>query len=102
MRPAVGFSTPVRRLTSVVLPAPFGPISAWRAPRSTCRETSLAATMPPKRLSRCSVASTAGIGRPRLGRALARSQEEIPLADRPAQLFEALAPDDDDHHEQEA
>ena len=35
MRPAVGASTPVSRLMSVVLPAPFGPISAWRAPFST-------------------------------------------------------------------
>ena len=30
--PASGRSTPVSRLMSVVLPAPFGPISAWRAP----------------------------------------------------------------------
>ena len=28
MRPELGFSTPVRRLMTVVLPAPFGPISA--------------------------------------------------------------------------
>ena len=32
MRPAVGASTPVSRLTKVVLPAPLGPISACRAP----------------------------------------------------------------------
>ena len=32
MRPSLGSSTPVSRLTSVVLPAPFGPIRAWRAP----------------------------------------------------------------------
>ena len=30
--PAVGGSTPVSRLMNVVLPAPLGPISAWRAP----------------------------------------------------------------------
>ena len=52
MRPAVGLSTPVSRLITVVLPAPFGPISAWRAPFSTASETSCAATMPPKRFSR--------------------------------------------------
>ena len=34
MRPAVGRSTPVSRLIIVVLPAPFGPIRAWRAPFS--------------------------------------------------------------------
>ena len=42
---------------TVVLPAPFGPISAWRAPFSTLSETSLAATMPPKRFSRPMVSS---------------------------------------------
>ena len=30
--PAVGANTPVSRLMNVVLPAPLGPISAWRAP----------------------------------------------------------------------
>ena len=34
-RPALGASTPVTRLKSVVLPAPFGPITAWMAPGST-------------------------------------------------------------------
>src|SRR5262249_48813527 len=33
MRPADGRSTPVSRLITVVLPAPFGPIRAWRGPR---------------------------------------------------------------------
>jgi hypothetical protein len=49
--PAVGLSTPVSRLITVVLPAPFGPINAWRAPFSIASETSCAATMPPKRFS---------------------------------------------------
>src|SRR3954463_16067790 len=60
--PAVGRSTPVRRLMSVVLPAPFGPISAWRAPFSTVRETLSVATMPPKFFSSPLVSSTGGIG----------------------------------------
>jgi hypothetical protein len=34
---------PVSRLMKVVLPAPFGPISAWRAPGSNVRLTSLLA-----------------------------------------------------------
>ena len=46
--PAVGRSMPVSRLMNVVLPAPFGPISAWRAPFSICSDTSFVATMPPK------------------------------------------------------
>src|ERR1051325_3180672 len=60
--PAVGRSTPVRRLISVVLPAPFGPISAWRAPFWTASETSSVATMPPKFFSSPLVSSTGGIG----------------------------------------
>jgi len=36
-RPAVGGYRPVSRLTSVVLPAPLGPISAWRAPTGSVR-----------------------------------------------------------------
>ena len=40
------------RLTSVVLPAPLGPISACRAPFSTLRQTLSVAMMPPKRFSR--------------------------------------------------
>src|ERR1041385_8949524 len=60
--PAVGRSTPVNRLMSVVLPAPFGPISAWRAPFWTARVTSSVATMPPKFFSSPLVSSTGGIG----------------------------------------
>ena len=51
MRPALGCSTPVSRLMKVVLPAPLGPISAWRAPFFKSRLTPLVATMPPKRIS---------------------------------------------------
>ena len=36
----------VSRLKQVVLPAPFGPISAWMVPRRTSRSTSLTATKP--------------------------------------------------------
>src|SRR6266516_1678463 len=50
MRPAVGARTPLIRLTTVVLPAPFGPINAWRAPCTSSSETSRAAVMPPKRI----------------------------------------------------
>src|SRR5713226_4269286 len=46
MRPALGFSTPVRRLMTVVLPAPFGPISAWRAPASIFSERSRVTLVP--------------------------------------------------------
>ena len=57
MLPEVGSSTPVSRLISVVLPAPFGPISAWRAPAATFSETSLVATKPPNFLTSWRVCS---------------------------------------------
>src|SRR5262245_64886071 len=63
MRPADGRNTPVSRLITVVLPAPFGPISAWRAPFSTLSETPLTAAMPPKCFSRSTVSSATGMSR---------------------------------------
>src|ERR1700730_16228725 len=62
MRPADGRSTPVSRLITVVLPAPLGPIKAWRAPFSIRSETPLTAAMPPKCFSRPMVSSTTGMG----------------------------------------
>src|SRR3954471_1719962 len=61
MRPAVGRSTPVSRLITVVLPAPFGPISACRAPFCTESVTSLVAMMPPNCFTSPCVCSTAAI-----------------------------------------
>ena len=46
--PAVGSSTPVIRLNIVLLPAPFGPISATISPARTSSDMSLTATRPPK------------------------------------------------------
>ncbi len=43
------------RLKQVVLPAPFGPISAWMVPRSTRRLTPLTATNPANSLVKSSV-----------------------------------------------
>src|SRR5215469_5063530 len=56
--PPDGRSMPVSRLTRVVLPAPLGPIRAWRAPLRIVIEMALAATMPPNRLSRFLVSRT--------------------------------------------
>ena len=42
--------TPVIRLNTVVLPAPFGPISAVRVPRRTAKDKSSMTLRPPKRL----------------------------------------------------
>ncbi len=46
---------------SVVLPAPLGPMSAWRAPRLSVSETSLVAVMPPKRITSPVAASTVSV-----------------------------------------
>src|SRR3954452_11281709 len=45
--PASGLSKPVIRLKNVVLPAPFGPISAVMTPRWTSRWLTSTAVMPP-------------------------------------------------------
>ena len=50
MRPESGASTPAIRLKSVVLPAPFGPISPVIEPRAVSRLAPSTAAMPPKRL----------------------------------------------------
>src|SRR3954452_7193275 len=46
MDPAVGSRNLVSRLNTVVLPAPFGPISAWIVPRCTRRSTPCTAVKP--------------------------------------------------------
>src|SRR5882724_9467032 len=53
--PAVGLSTPVNRLISVVLPAPFGPISACRAPAPSWKSTLRVAASAPKLMHSCRV-----------------------------------------------
>src|SRR5438105_10227465 len=50
MRPVWVGSTPEIWPMSVVLPAPFGPISACTSPRTTSSVTSSVATTPPNRL----------------------------------------------------
>src|SRR6188474_2835370 len=55
IRPRVGLMNFVSRLKQVVLPAPFGPISAWMVPRATRRLTPFTATKPANSLVRSSV-----------------------------------------------
>ena len=87
--PEVGSRTPVSRLISVVLPAPFGPIRAWRAPRARSSETSLVAARPPKRLTSERVARTVVM-------ASCRAAEPRPGP------HEALAPDEHQHDQEQA
>src|SRR6185436_768823 len=50
------------QLNSVVLPAPFGPISPTMRPGATSNDTPSSATMPPKRTPTCSTFSNASPG----------------------------------------
>src|SRR5882724_9806325 len=72
MLPALGSRNLVNRLKTVVLPAPFGPISAWIVPRRTLRSTPCTAVKPRNSLVRPRVsriksykreAATTGTGR---------------------------------------
>src|SRR5215203_6022342 len=47
------------QLSTLVLPAPLGPIRANNSPLSTAKETSSRTVSPPKRSVRCSTASSA-------------------------------------------
>src|SRR5918993_4402495 len=51
-RPAVGWRNEAISLNSVLLPAPFGPMTERISPSSTSKLTSLTAISPPKRLVR--------------------------------------------------
>src|SRR5712691_10808984 len=77
MRPRVGLRNFVSRLKQVVLPAPFGPISAWMVPRATRRPTPLTATNPANSLVRSSVS--------RMMSSLLKA--DIPLACHPLQVW---------------
>src|SRR6516164_5441569 len=108
--PAVGRSTPVNRLTIVVLPAPLGPINAWRAPFSILSETSLVATMPPNRFTNPQVSSTVAITSIAVNRGGADRAHPTRRARRDARhkraeqiepAGHALAADQDDNHQDE-
>ena len=57
--PPSAVRSPVMRLNSVVLPAPFGPMISRRSPGMTVSETFLVAGSPPKRLLRPAISSAA-------------------------------------------
>src|SRR5262249_15512130 len=56
-----GLSTPVSRLMTVVLPAPFGPIKAWRGPFLFFCGNPAAAAVPPECFSQPTVSRTTGL-----------------------------------------
>src|SRR5205085_784705 len=98
MRPAVGRSTPVRQLNKVLLPAPFGPMTARISPGSTSNETLLSAVKPPKRSVSPSVRR---IGPATYLRELARRREDRLLLRHDLQDVVLAAPDVEDELPQE-
>src|SRR5712691_4990469 len=50
---------PLMQLSTLVLPAPLGPISASSSPGATAKDTSSSTASPPNRSARCSTASSA-------------------------------------------
>src|SRR5262245_19144753 len=103
MEPDVGTRTPLSTLTSVVLPAPLGPINPRISPGSTAGETWSSATNPPKRLLTAWVSSSSGSaiaelrGPPVPGhpRHPARGREQ--RAWDGAQAFDAQGQEEDQH-----
>ena len=76
--PPSGLSWPLIMLKQVVLPAPFGPISARNSPSSTSKLTSSTACTPPNDLLRCVSTASTLIGAPSIAAAyLARSSPRV-------------------------
>src|SRR6266571_4390155 len=72
-------------LKSVVLPAPFGPISATSSPASTLKDTRSSATTPPKRTLRSRTSrSDTRVTRLRLSSQLRGLDDRAPAALKPA------------------
>ena len=78
--PSSGAVAPAIMLNSVVLPAPFGPITANSAPSATSKLTPSTATKPRKRLLTAVSESSAVIGRVPSRRAAAPARAKSPRA----------------------
>ena len=94
--PLSGWWTPARILTSVLLPAPFSPTSAWTSPGSSSSETSSSACVAPNRLE-MPRSSTRARRRRRAAarRSSARSDRDAGPSPRPARACAADEPDVD-------
>src|SRR5262245_3291604 len=95
MRPLSANSWPDNWAISVVLPAPFGPMTACNSPCGILMTTSSVATMPPKRLARLSTWSSASaMAHRRAGLAL------DPAAELDEQPIDAAAREQHDEQQQ--
>src|SRR3954453_10679914 len=93
IRPASAASCPLNCAIKVVLPAPFGPMTACNSPFRTSKERSSVATMPPKRLQRpVTRRSASAIA------ALPRAVDNV--RERDQQAIDAAAREQDDDEQQ--
>jgi hypothetical protein len=74
--PASGASWPFSMLKQVLLPAPFGPISASSSPAASANDTSSTARTPPNALRRLLTSSTGVTARPWKGTTKARRHQD--------------------------
>src|SRR3954464_10942295 len=93
--PAVGRSRPVTTLTSVVLPAPFGPTIETNSPSLTWKETSLSALNAPKAFETLMVSNNGAL--PAAGAGCISPPSLTPAGQRPDRARQALR---HEHHEQ--
>src|SRR5689334_258816 len=89
MLPALGRNWPINWLISVVLPAPFGPMTACSSPRPTSSERLSVAMIPPKRRTRFSTRSNGSL-------------ECSTTSEPPDQAQNAAAPEQHDQEQERA
>src|ERR1044072_9595779 len=95
MRPSLGAMKPVMIANSVVLPAPFGPISAVMRPACAVNDAALTASSPPKRRETFSTRSSSAM------RALRRLATKL-RAQAGEQSRDAARRKGDDEHQHRA
>src|SRR5579872_6968891 len=95
--PSEGCKSPLRRLKSVVFPAPLGPMIEWSVPSRTSRSTPLTATWAPKRLESLRVCSN-----PAASQSARRAQDPRTQLPEPAAQEEHDTTEDDAQQERPA
>src|SRR3978361_1777227 len=98
--PAVGRNRPVTTLTSVVLPAPFGPTTETNSPSLTWKQTLFSALNTPKVFETLMVSNS---GTASVARAGGISSPSVaPIDERPDGARQALRHEDHQQHEDAA
>src|SRR4051794_35191298 len=95
--PTVGRSKPVTTLTSVVLPAPFGPTIETNSPSLTWNETSLSALNTPKDFETLMVSNSGAVWAARAG--CISSPSSVPVGEGLDRARQTLRHEDHEQHE---